>query len=134
MKILLDSDGLFGLYVPSDPHHEKAKHLALFLRAQMVELYVTNVVIWETATVLSYKIGQELAIQFVRSFPSLGAHMVVLDESLESRGWEVFLRQTKKGTSFVDCANVAVIEELKLDGILSFDEFYPKELTEWMRR
>ena len=39
-----------------------------------------------------------------------------------------FLKQTKKGCSFIDCANLAVIERYKLDGILTFDEFYPKEL------
>ena len=52
----------------------------------------------------------------------------LIDEDLETMTWKIFKRQTKKGTSFVDCANMAVIEKYKLDGIITFDEFYPKEM------
>lgn len=129
MKILLDSDGLFGLYVPSDPYHKRATQLGLALAKKQSQFYVTNLVIQETATVLSRKVGQELAVRFVKNLPALGAHTVMVDEQIENMAWELFLKQAKKGTSFVDCANMAVVEHYKLDGILSFDGFYPKNLT-----
>lgn len=133
MNILLDSDGLFGLYVPSDPHHKKAKQVILALVKPTSQLYVTNLVMQETATVLSRKVGQELAVGFIKNLPSLDAHVVIIDELVEKISWDIFLKQTKKGTSFVDCANMAVAEHYKLDGILSFDRFYPPQLVNWMK-
>jgi len=49
-----------------------------------------------------------------------------LDLELENNSSKIFEKQSKKGMSFIDCANLAVLEKYKLDGILSFDEFYPK--------
>ena len=47
---------------------------------------------------------------------------------IEEGGWKIFKAQTKKGISYVDCINLAVIQKFKFDGILSFDKFYPRSL------
>ena len=52
--------------------------------------------------------------------------IILLDLELENNSSKIFEKQSKKGMSFIDCANLAVLEKYKLDGILSFDEFYPK--------
>lgn len=126
MKILLDTDFLFGLFVPTDAHHEQSKRIALNFKPH--ELFVSRLVIFETATVLSYKIGQDVSVSFVKRLLTLRLTTLDISEEVERRAWEIFTAQTKKGTSFVDCANLAVFEHYRLDGIATFDEFYPKSV------
>lgn len=128
MKVLVDSDALFGLFVPSDPHHKEAKDIFEKLVNEGTDLMVLNIVIQEMATVLSHKVSQMFAIDFVERFKKLKLTIIKVDEQLENSAWEVFLKQKKKGTSFVDCANMAAVEKYKLGGIVTFDDFYPKQI------
>lgn len=128
MKLLLDSDFLFGLFVPDDPHHEKARRIWVDLIKRGSEFFVLKLAIQETATVLSHKIDQRTAISFLEKLPELGLKVLGADVEMEEDGWKIFKAQTKKGTSYVDCLNLAVIHKYKFDGILSFDKFYPKSL------
>ena len=128
MRLLADSDFLFGLFVPTDPHYENAKRILQDVVEKGIEILILNLVIQEVVTVLSHKVGQQMAISFKEKFHLLDVGTIFVDEELEKSAWKIFLQQHKKGTSFVDCANLAVIEKYKLDGILSFDTFYPKEL------
>ena len=126
MKFLVDTDYLFGIAVSDDPHHEQAKRIADRVRAD--SLYITNVVYYEIATVLSYKANQQVAKEFIQKVKNGVISIVRVEGVLEEKAWDVFMKQTKKGISFVDCANLAVIEYYNLDGILSFDGFYPARL------
>ena len=51
-----------------------------------------------------------------------------LDAILEQLTWDLFLKQSKKGTSFIDCANLTALSYYNFDKIFSFDQFYPKTL------
>ena len=128
MKYLVDSDFLFGLVVINDPHHRVCEKVFSSLKKDDVELLVLNLVLQETATVISKKRSQKESLKFLGLFRKLPTQIVYLDLEIEKTSWGIFESQTKKGTSFVDCVNLAVMEKYKLDGILSFDEFYPKKL------
>lgn len=128
MKYLLDSDFLYGLAVENDPHHATCKKLFPQLQKENAEFVVLNLVVQETATVISKKQSQKKSLEFLDIFRKLPFELILLNLEIETASWKVFEKQTKKGTSFIDCANLAVVEKYKLDGILSFDEFYPKTL------
>lgn len=128
MKILLDSDALFGLFIPDDVHHKETTRLLEECKNKEDSFFVLSSVIQETATVISHKRNHETSIRFVAQIDDLGAIKLWLDESLEDASWQIFNVQTKKGTSFIDCANLASIRYYHLDKIFSFDRFYPKEL------
>lgn len=70
------------------------------------------------------QVGQQESITLLDNLKEHNLIKIHVNEELEDAGWSIFLSQTKKGTSFVDCANLAVIEKYKFDGILSFDGFY----------
>lgn len=127
MKILMDTDALFGLFIPRDAHHNAATKLLEACKNRDDDLFVLNIVIQEAATVISYKEGHQKSVRFVSQADQLGATQIRLDEGLEERAWELFMSQTKKGTSFVDCANLAAVRHYHLDKIFSFDRFYSKE-------
>ncbi|MBI4035158.1 MAG: type II toxin-antitoxin system VapC family toxin [Candidatus Chisholmbacteria bacterium] len=126
-KALLDANVLVGIVRDKDALHEKAVDLVERLKGEY-EFWALNLVIQEVATVVSMRDGMGAAKIFYRGYKNMVDVEISLDEELENLSWKVFVGQEKKGTSFVDCANLAVIERYKLDGILTFDEFYPKDL------
>lgn len=128
MKILLDSDALFGLFIPDDAHHKEARNILETCKDREDSLFVLSCVLQETATVMSHKRMHETSVRFMSQLRQLGMTKLWLDEALEDQAWKIFMSQMKKGTSFVDCANLAAISHIHLDKIFSFDRFYPKEL------
>lgn len=49
-----------------------------------------------------------------------------IDLETEEAAIEIFIEQTSKNVSFVDCTNIAFIGEKHVDGIFSFDDGYKK--------
>ena len=124
MKWLVDSDFLFALFITKDVHHLKAKAKYFELNQGGASLLVTNIVIQESATVLSKKVSQAVAKKFYRDYPELGMREVVVEPKIEKLTWDLFMKQREDGISFIDCVNVVLTKEMGLDGILSFDKFY----------
>lgn len=127
-KIVLDSNVLVALIKSDDSTHAKAKEIMTRLHNEGNVFVVLNLVVQETATVISMKMGQKEAREFYEKRNSVIDQEIFLDNELEAQAWRIFVKQNKKGTSFIDCANLALMEKCKLDGILSFDKFYPKDI------
>lgn len=127
-KVIVDSNVLIALVKADDSTHLVAKRLVLNLHDKGYVFIALNLVIQESATVISMKVGQKAAKDFFENRARVIDQEIYLDSDLEKTAWRIFIEQNKKGTSFIDCANLAVIQKYKLDGILSFDEFYPKSL------
>lgn len=123
MKVLIDSDALFALYFIDDSNHLRAKNI---LRAfsNKDQLFVANLVIQESATVISRKIGQKQTLDFLKKFEKTNTREIFVDRKLTAKTWRIFKKQTKKATSFIDCANLAIAQEFKIDKVFSFDKFY----------
>lgn len=127
-RYFTDSDFLVGVFRQEDTNHAKAMKLLGEMGKEEVELWASNLVRQESATVVSHRAGMSAARLFVEKLAKDIQRWVKVDMELEGKAWGIFLKQDKKGTSFVDCANLAVIEKYKLDGILTFDGFYPKKM------
>ena len=127
-RALVDANVLVAAYRLDDSLHKVATQLLSKVKSSGKELVIINLVVQEIATVLSMRVGMKLARKFMSDYKDVINEEICIDEKLEKSAWEVFLQQEKKGTSFVDCANLAVIKRYKLDGILTFDAFYPKEV------
>lgn len=124
MKVLFDSDALFAIYVSSDANHKKAISKLIEIEEQSARFYVTSLVLQETATVLSYKVNQKVAKDFLDSYQHIDPITIRLSIENEQNAWNIFKQQTKKGSSFIDCANIAIYQEFELDKIFTFDKFY----------
>ena len=127
-KIIVDSDVLVAIYKPNDSSHLRAEKLAKKLKKQHGIFFISNLVQQESATVISKHMGMEDARRFSRGVLNFVDTIIALDTQIEKQSWEIFLNQTKKGTSFVDCSNLATAYAYKFDGIFSFDHFYPKDI------
>ncbi len=122
MKLLTDSDFLISLVKLDDANHNKS--IQLFKKIEKSDLTALNLVMQESTTVMSKRWGMIAAKTFYGKVTRLIQETILLNEEIEHIAWKIFLSQTKKGTSFIDCANMATCEYYKLDGILSFDEVY----------
>ena len=122
MKILVDADFLVALNKQNDTNFKKAVNKIVFLKE--AEIFITQFTIPEAMTVLSYKTSHTEAKRFLNETRHAHFTVINLDESLQEKTDQIFFAQKKKGTSWVDCLNVAAILTCHLDGILSFDRFY----------
>ena len=125
-EVLVDSSAFVGWLFPGDVHHEKAAQTFQGLAESRSRLVATSFVIAETATVLSFRKGQPLAIKFLDHIDRSKIPVIHMDERLQAAALETFKAQTVKGTSVVDCANVVIIRRFGIPQIFSFDEVYAK--------
>ena len=92
---------------------------------------VLNLVVQETATVISMKVGQEIAKDFYQETGLLDQE-IQPDDILEEQVWRIFMKQVKKGTSFIDCANpLAFIDKYYVGRDFVFDK-PPKKKIHWI--
>jgi len=81
----------------------------------------------ETATVLSHREGQSLARRFLTVIERSFLPIIEVDEKLQTKAFEIFKAQAKKGTSMVDCTNAAVSHRFQIPQVFSFDKVYPNK-------
>lgn len=127
-KILVDSDAFYALVNPKDPNHLKAIQINTLIK-QKTSLHlpiITNLVLYEVCTLLSYRLDQTTALRFLNDIETSGMQVYPVDGKIEKNTFGIFSKQTQEGTSMVDCANMAVMEELRLKVIFSFDQIYKR--------
>lgn len=126
-QILVDSDAFVGLLLEKDAHHERCAELFAGIASQQVSIVTTSFVVAETATVLSHRVGQDLARVFLDEVIEQGRFPTVfVTEAMQQQALEIFKMQESRGTSMTDCVNVAIMRQLQISTIFSFDVFYPK--------
>ena len=128
VKVIIDSNIFVAVFLLEDSLHTRATHLVSQLKRQGVAFCTINLVLQESATVLSMRKGMPSARAFYAAVHDFVDQVVPFDEIIEKESWKIFLSQSKKGTSFVDCAILASARHYKIDKIASFDRFYPKDL------
>ncbi|MEX0896317.1 MAG: PIN domain-containing protein [Patescibacteria group bacterium] len=124
---LIDSDAFVGLIFPNDAHHQNASQMFQDMALRKLHIACTNVAVTETITVLSHRQGQKLAKQFLEYLAQTELTIIRVTNPREECALDIFKHQIKKGTSFVDCANVAIMKELDIPYIASFDQGYEKQ-------
>lgn len=127
MRYLVDSDFLIACFLIDDFSHRSASEILESLTKDD-EIFINSLVEMEAATVVSKKVSMVKAKSFVDWLGKLGLNEIFVDEYMMGKGWKLFLEQTKKGSSFVDCMNLVVAKKMGCDKILAFDKFYPQEL------
>lgn len=124
-SILIDADALIALAKIDDLNHQKAIHTGQ--RYQDHEICITPFTIPEVVTVLSHKVSQAAAKKYLKESQILQWQLLDLTQNIVNDTHELFMAQTKKGTSWVDCLNCIMVKTYRLDGIFSFDRFYRRQ-------
>lgn len=126
--ILVDADALVALAKIDDSNHKKALNISRKFQKTGVMWYVSPFTIAEAATVISYKVSHKEAKRFLTEVRNLGLGTLSLKEENLKLADKWFLKQDKKGTSYFDCYNMALLERYNktLSGIFSFDKIYKR--------
>ena len=119
MRILADSDFLIAIFRENDALHTQALRLLKKIQKNKAELYISNWVRAEAVTVISFRLGMTEARLFADNLQE-GVGALFVDEVTFHQSWGLFLSQNKKGSSFVDCSNLILLEKFNFDGIASF--------------
>jgi predicted nucleic acid-binding protein len=111
---------------PEDDNYETASGFFKEIRENSpYRLYTTNLVFYETVTLIRSRIGIAESIRFGQSlFRSKGIQTIFVDHALEEKAFEIFTTHTDKDYSFIDCASFAVMEELGLQNAFTFDKHF----------
>lgn len=126
-QVLVDSDAFVGWIHPADAHYNRVRSIFQKIREARLRMITNSWVVAETATVLSHRSGQVAAKSFLGRLRELDFPIIHIDESLQEDATQIFEQQDKKGTSMVDCGNVAVMRRFEIPRIFSFDRFYKNQ-------
>ena len=124
--ILIDSDAFVAFVKADDSNHARAVELFNHLEHLPVVFVTSNYVFAEAITVISQRVGHEVAIEFSQTLQS-GQGIVRIryaDKELDKWALDIFKKQSSKNTSFVDCANMALLQTEHIPYIFSFDAVY----------
>ena len=124
--ILVDADVLVALAKNDDSNHKKALEISEGLQEEGAFWYFSPFTVAEAATVLSHKVSHESACDFLREIRNLDILIIYLHDRDVSLADKWFLKQKKKGTSYFDCYNMALMDRYSktFDAIFSFDKVY----------
>lgn len=124
--VLVDADALVALAKVDDSNHKKATSLATKFQRIGVSYCFSPFTVAEAATVISYKTTHQSAIEFLKEIRKMDISVLPLPEKYKELPDDWFLKQKKKGTSYFDCYNMALLERYKkqLVAIFSFDSVY----------
>ena len=126
--ILLDADALIALAKLDDSNHQRATRINDELQKRGVSYMLSPFTIAEAATVLSYKVSHQAAKKFLKQIRELDIPVFDLKEDQIKLADFWFNKQSKKGISYFDCFNMALLERYKnqIGAIFSFDSIYKK--------
>lgn len=125
-EVLVDADALVALVKTDDANHKKALLLSEALQKKGCVWYVSPFTIGEVVTVVSHKINQDTAKRVLKELRKQNLNLLALRDEHVDLVNDWFNKQNKKGTSYFDCYNMALLDRYKnqLDAIFSFDSVY----------
>lgn len=125
-QVFVDSCAFVARIHSDDTHYHQARSIFETLRERRASLVTSSYVVTETVTILGHQGGQILADTFLEILSQGQIPIIHIDEVLQKTALSIFQKQTMPEISVIDCANVAVMRQLGLDTIFSFEHFYPK--------
>lgn len=121
MRVFVDASAYLSVLNKKDSNHRKALKISQQFFKGGGELITSNIVIYEVCTVLSLRIDKKLAFEFRETLENSQTAVIYLNRQIENKAWEIFQKQTSKNVSFFDCTSFAVMEELGIKSVFSFD-------------
>lgn len=126
--IFVDADAFIAFTKEDDSNHKLAQNIFEKLQDTEITFITSNFVFAEVVTVLSQRVSHKAAVIFINNIKSSDNIFQIerINENTEEAAIHIFIKQTSKNVSFVDCLNIALIKEKHMDGIFSFDSIYKK--------
>ncbi len=121
-EVFVDSSAWIALALRDDEHHEVAAALMNTLRDDRRKLVTSSDVFDEAITALRAWGGHALAVRVGRDLrASRHARIVSVTDDLREAAWKRFVRTPEPPVSHTDCTSMAVMDDLHLRQVFTFD-------------
>lgn len=128
VDILVDADALVALVKSNEQNHKRALSISEALQKKGCAWYISPFTIGEVVTVISHKVNQTTAKKVLKELRKQNLNLLALKDEHIHLADDWFNKQNKKGTSYFDCYNMALLEryQKQLNAIFSFDSVYKR--------
>ena len=127
--VFVDTSAFFALADRTDRFHPVAVE---FMRHHEGLLVTSNLVIYETLTLIRMRLGFEPAVRFGRRlFDEAITPCLRVTTKDESNAWTLFRRYRDKRFSFVDCTSFVLMERCGIRTAFAFDDDF-RQLHKWI--
>lgn len=125
-EVFVDTSALYAAVNSADDQHHSAGELLDRMLSQDIILVTSGHVTVETASLLQARLGFKAA----RAFLDLvvpGLDIAWVDADLHARGLEAWLAAGRRWLSLVDCVSIALMHELHIDTVFTFDRHFAEQ-------
>ncbi len=120
--LFVDTGAFYALADRRDPAHDRARR---FYATCDRPLLTTDFVFAETMSLLTKRIGKEIAVRFGAGIR--GSARLRIDEvapEVRERAWSLFSTQLDKGYDLIDCTSFALMGSLGVEEAFGFDRHF----------
>ena len=123
--VFVDTGPWIALVDPRDQWHGAAERVLRQLQASRQPLVTSNLVLMESYTGLVNRVEPRLIARFREAIhASRQISIERVDALTEELAWRLFLRYDDKDVSMVDCASFAIMEQLGITEVFTFDRHF----------
>lgn len=121
-EIFVDTSAFYALSDHTDPAHAVA---VAFYRGNKIPLVTTNLIFAETLSLLTKRLGKQVAISFGGGMrTSRILRIVNLPDEYEQETWDRFSRYTDKDFDYIDASSFVFMDRHEMDTAFTFDRHY----------
>ena len=120
--VFADTGGFYALADRRDPAHLRARK---FVEGCQAVLLTTDFVFAETMSLLTKRLGKEVAVTFgqaLRSSPSIRIEEASFE--VREKAWNLFSRHRDKGYDLIDCISFSMMETFRIQEAFGFDKHF----------
>ena len=120
--VFADTGGFYALADRRDPAHARARH---FVEGCDAVLLTTDHVFAETMSLLTKRLGKEIAVTFgkaLRSSPSVRIEEAPFE--VREKAWQLFSRHRDKDYDLIDCISFSMMEAFRDREAFGFDRHF----------
>lgn len=118
-QAILDTSYLVSLFLTKDSNHNKAVKLLSQLKG-LDDLFITNYIYVEFATILSQRLGKAEFTQIDRLIKGSITELFI-SEHIDAKTKRMFLKQSRKDVSYVDISSITIMNLMKIPNLVTFD-------------
>lgn len=122
----IDSSAYLAILIPSDSNREKALKLAATVFNGNKNLVTSYAILGEVLTIGSMRFNRQAAIDYVQNIFQSNITLIMENEEILRRGFDIFQKVKDKDVSWVDCYSFAIVEHYHIEKVFSFDKDFRK--------
>jgi predicted nucleic acid-binding protein len=121
-ELYVDTSAFYALVDKRDKNHRRAQTFLKGAPKQGRTLVTSTDVFDETVTLIRYRLGHTVAVQFGEKLgASKWCRVIEVTEAVRRGAWDIFVRYADQSFSLTDCSSFAIMRSMHLDEAFTFD-------------